>query len=329
MAYSPDSARLASGSNDNTIRVWKLREAPITPITPITAAISGPSGSVKGAFDVSIAFSEPVAGFEASDINVTNGSVTNLAGSGATYTATIALSKPGAVTAVIPANAAGNNRASNIYTVEADLNTTFTISLKRGLNLIHVPVKDRRLSKVSDLYNALGGSSDVEYILSYIPSAAGAGVFAAYVGVPGSLGDAALSDQTAAIVGMRKAKKVSFTGGLLNDTVALRKGVNLIGVPRAESVEKASGVVPDASAVLVLIRDSLGNARFSLVVPNTRSDAAAVGGQGYIVVADADGSIKYTGEAWGDPEGPSIAADAVQLDPTSAPVFLVAAGWRN
>ena len=111
-------------------------------VPPVTATISGPSGSVKSAFDVSIAFSEAVTGFEASDINVTNGSVTNLAGSGATYTATIALSKPGAVTAVVPANAAGNNRASNVYTVEADLNTTFTISLKRGLNLIHVPVKD-------------------------------------------------------------------------------------------------------------------------------------------------------------------------------------------
>ena len=289
--------------------------------------ISGPSGSVTGAFDVTIAFSSAVAGFEASDINVTNGAVTKLAGSGAAYTATIKPTSNGAVTAVVPANAAGNNQASNVYTVQAAQSATFTISLKRGLNLIHVPVKDERLSKVSDLYNALGGSSDVDYILSHIPSATDSGKFAAYVGIPGSLSDTALSDQTAVIARMRTAKNVSFTGGLLNDTVTLTEGVNLIGVPRAEAVEKASGVAPNAAAVLVLTRDSLGNALFSLVVPNTPSDVAAVGGQGYIVVANADDSIAYTGGAWKDPEvsAPAAAAstDAVKFDPTSAPVLLV------
>ena len=207
------------------------------------------------------------------------------------------------------------------------LKTTFTIALKRGLNLIHVPVKDVRLSKVSDLYNALGGSSDVEYIVAHIPSAAGGGSFAAYVGIPGSLSDIALSDQTAAIVSMRTAKNVSFTGGLLNDTVTLKEGVNLIGVPRAEAVEKASAIAPNAVAVLALTRDSLGNALFSLVVPNTPSDVAPVGGQGYIVVAGAPATIAYTGEAWAAPDNSAPAAaastDAVKFDPTSAPVLLV------
>ena len=322
VAYSPDSTRLASGSD--AIRIWRLKDAPDT---RVTAAISGPTGSVTGAFDVTITFSEAVADFEASDINVTNGAVTNLAGSGAAYTATIKPSKPGAVTVSVPANAAGNNQASNIYTVEAAMGTTFTMALNRGLNLIHVPVKDERLSKVSDLYNALGGASDVQYIVSYIPSASDSGSFAAYFGIPGSFGDMALSDQTAAIVNMRTAKKVSFTGGLLNDTVALTEGVNLIGVPRAEAVEKASGVAPNAAAVVVLTTDALGNAWFSLVVPNTPSDVEAVGGQGYMVVANADDSIAYAGKAWADPEDPApataAAADAVKFDPTIAPVLLV------
>ena len=576
VAYSPDGSQIAGGYWDNTIRIWNA------PTTPVTAAISGPSSSVRSAFfEVSITFSEAVEGFEASDINVTNGSVANLAGSGASYTATIEPASEGTVTVSVPANAAGNNRASKVYTVNYDdpllertlkghtrwitsvayspdgtrlasgsgdntiriwnaetgehirtltghkdavrsvafsrsqlasssdgnktvwiwnaetgehirtlaghtanvrsaayspdgsqlasggfdntiriwnaktgapirtlkghtddvrsvayspdgsqlasggfdntiriwnaktgapirtlkghtddvrsvayspdssqiasgsvngairiwsaktgalirtltghigsvfstayspdgtqlasggsdviriwrlkdaptLDTTFTIALKRGLNLIHVPVKDVRLSKVSDLYNTLGGSSDVQYILSYVPSAAGSGRFAAYVGVPGSLSDTALSDQTAVIVSMRTAKNVQFTGGLLNDTVTLTEGINLIGVPRAEAVEKASGVAPNAAAVLVLTRDSLGNALFSLVVPNTPSDAAAVGGQGYIVVASADDSISFTGKAWADPEDPApataAATDAVKFAPTSAPVLLV------
>ncbi len=295
--------------------------------SPPTVAIFGPSDSVKGAFDATITFSEAVEGFETSDINVTNGSVTNLAGSGATYTATILPTSDGAVTVSVPANAAGNNQASDVYTVEAALDATFTISLKRGLNLIHVPVKDETLSKVSDLYNALGGSSDVRHIISYVPSATGAGRFAAYVGVPGSLSDAALSDQTAVMVNMRNAKDISFTGGLLSDTVTLTEGINLIGVPRAEAVENASGVAPNAAAVIVLTTDSFGNAQFSRVVPNTPTDVAAVGGQGYIVVANADDSIPYAGEAWKDPEVPAPATaastDAVKFDPTSAPALLV------
>ena len=410
VAYSPDGAWLAGASRDETIRIWKLEDAPtvvtveifgpsdsvtgafdvrirfsriiagfnisdievtngsvtnfvssgaiytatilptsggaVTVSVPANAAgnnqaskvytanyspptveISGPSDSVKGAFDATIAFSEAVEGFETSDINVTNGSVTNLAGSGAIYTATILPTSDGAVTVSVPANAAGNNQASDVYTVEATLDATFTISLKRGLNLIHVPVKDETLSKVSDLYNALGGSSDVRHIISYVPSATGAGRFAAYVGVPGSVGDAALSDQTAVMVNMRNAKDVSFMGGLLSDTVTLTEGINLIGVPRAEAVEKASGVAPNAAAVIVLTTDSLGNAQFSHAVPNTPTDVAAVGGQGYIVVANADASIAYAGEAWKDPEvsAPATAAstDAVKYDPTSAPVLLV------
>ena len=114
VAYSPDGALFASGGDDDAIRTWRSGDPPAT---GVTAAISGLSDCVKGAFGVTITFSEAVAGFEASDINVTNGSVTKFAGSGASYTATIKPASKGAVTVSIPANAAGNNRASKDYTV--------------------------------------------------------------------------------------------------------------------------------------------------------------------------------------------------------------------
>ena len=295
--------------------------------TPPTVTVTGPEGPIKDEkVSISIAFSEEAAGFELSDITVANGTASDLTADADTkglYTAMIQADAgfEGMLTVDIAAGAAadlaGNaNTAAEQYSVEVVQNTTFTISLKKGLNLIHVPVKveddpltedvDERLQTVGDLYDALGGSADVLYVLSHVPSPIG-GSFAAYVGIPGSSGDTALKDQTAVIVNMRNAKDVAFTGALLNDTVALTEGINLIGVPRAEAVDLASKVAPNAVAVLALTRDSLGNALFSLVIPDTPTDIKAVGGQGYIVVAPAADSITYTGEAWEDPEDETTA----------------------
>ena len=51
-----------------------------------TVVMSGPTTVQNGAFDVSILFSTSVTGFELSDLAVSNGSVTGLSGSGASYT---------------------------------------------------------------------------------------------------------------------------------------------------------------------------------------------------------------------------------------------------
>jgi hypothetical protein len=66
-------------------------------------------------------FSEPVFGFVASDVSVTNATVTGFAGSGAVYTFNLVPQAPGTVTARVPAgranDAAGNdNRLSNTLT---------------------------------------------------------------------------------------------------------------------------------------------------------------------------------------------------------------------
>ena len=155
LAYSPDGRALVSGSADHTVKVWDAKTGALTatltdhadrvwsiafspdgqafasgsfseiriwPFAPdfeslATATITGPSGSVTGAFNITIAFSSPAAGFEASDIQVTNGVVTNLTGGGATYTATIEPSKRGKVEAYVLANADSNYEDSNVYSV--------------------------------------------------------------------------------------------------------------------------------------------------------------------------------------------------------------------
>ena len=89
-----------------------------------TVSMSGPQ-SIKGVnpFDVSIAFSESVTGFEQSDLSVSNGSATSLSGSGASYTATIAPATSGTVAVAVAANVAhdpaGNgNQAAAPFSVQ-------------------------------------------------------------------------------------------------------------------------------------------------------------------------------------------------------------------
>ncbi|HEY3015907.1 MAG TPA: Ig-like domain-containing protein [Nocardioides sp.] len=83
-----------------------------------TVALPGPDPTKVSPFNGTISFSEDVAGLELADLTVTNGTATNLAGSGSSYTVDVTPAGPGAVTLALPADLvtdlAGNgNDASN------------------------------------------------------------------------------------------------------------------------------------------------------------------------------------------------------------------------
>ncbi|WP_421789861.1 Ig-like domain-containing protein [Hyphobacterium sp.] len=92
--------------------------------TAPTATISSTaSGTVGGAFDITVTFSEDVAGFTQGEIAVGNGAVSNFQQtSGSTYTATITPAADGQVTvdvaAAVATDAAGNdNTAATQFTI--------------------------------------------------------------------------------------------------------------------------------------------------------------------------------------------------------------------
>ncbi|MEN8871104.1 MAG: sulfatase-like hydrolase/transferase [Akkermansiaceae bacterium] len=84
--------------------------------------LTTPADPVDSAFVVTATFTEDVTGLAATDFEIVNGSVTNLAGGPSVYTATITPGAPGTVSASLPGNVAedsendGNN-ASNIISV--------------------------------------------------------------------------------------------------------------------------------------------------------------------------------------------------------------------
>ncbi len=115
-------------------------DAEAEPTRP-TVTISGPTVPQRGAFNVRIAFSEPVTGFEQGDVTVGNGFVREFSGSGARYTAQIRITPgfSGTVTVDVAANvaedAAGEpNVAASRFSVEGDqTRPTVTISGPTGL----------------------------------------------------------------------------------------------------------------------------------------------------------------------------------------------------
>ena len=68
---------------------------PKAPVGPAVELSSSAPGEVGGTFEVEISFSESVTGFTRNDIDVHNGTVTALRGSGSQYTATIRASDDG------------------------------------------------------------------------------------------------------------------------------------------------------------------------------------------------------------------------------------------
>lgn len=84
--------------------------------------LTTPAGPVDSAFVVTVTFTEDVTGLAATDFDVVNGSVTNLAGGPSVYTATITPNSQGTVSVSLPGNVTQNsdnddNNASNIINI--------------------------------------------------------------------------------------------------------------------------------------------------------------------------------------------------------------------
>jgi methionine-rich copper-binding protein CopC len=102
---------------------WNFTTADTTP--PTVSLTSAAAATVNAAFPVTATFSESTTNFIASDITVTNGTVSGFSGTGTTYNFTVTPTGSGTVTVNIPANiatdtAGNNNTAATALTRTAD-----------------------------------------------------------------------------------------------------------------------------------------------------------------------------------------------------------------
>ena len=122
----PPGAAEDGANNPSTAAARLSVNADLTPpdTTPPTVEIATTAEEpVSGPFPITVTFSETVTGFDLDDLVVGNGSASNLAGSGASYTATVTAAASGAVTVDIPAGAAEDD-AGNPSTAAVRLSVT-------------------------------------------------------------------------------------------------------------------------------------------------------------------------------------------------------------
>lgn len=113
------ASTVPTGTNDNT---FILENDVLAPTVVLSSASSDP---VSGAFTLDVAFSEDVTGFALEDLVVSNGTASDLSGTGADYTVTITPAGDGAVTVDLAADSAsddaGNgNVAATSFIIEND-----------------------------------------------------------------------------------------------------------------------------------------------------------------------------------------------------------------
>ena len=187
----------------------------------------------------------------------------------------------------------------------------FDFSVPSGINLIHVPLRvtavdgvAQSIESISDLYNALGGASTVNFLLTPDPATQG---WLSYFGTfdTGRAADTALTDDTGILAGMRVPVSVRLRGNALginrSSTITLNQGLNLVGLPLRDSritrvsalfaIDGIGGNVP-----VVILTDSGGFKAVGQV--GDPGDVPITGGQAFILTAQESATIAISGEGW-------------------------------
>jgi hypothetical protein len=112
-----------SASGAGLIQAPNAVQALAAPVN-VTLASTAPA-LTNQAIPVAVTFSEPVTGFTATDLTVTNASVANFAGSGATYTFTLTPTGQGAVAVSVPSGVVQGAASGTLNRASATLQRTY------------------------------------------------------------------------------------------------------------------------------------------------------------------------------------------------------------
>ena len=240
-----------------------------------------------------------------------------------------------------PLKISGDNQQGTpgaaLVTVEFDspkpTTSEYLLSIPAGISLIHVPLKvtavngvPKTIESISDLYDELGGTSKVTFLITYDSQAQ---EWRSYFGASdkGTPADRTLTDDIGIIAGMIAPTSVRLSGNPLgtdgSSIITVNPGLNLVGLPLRDSrinrvsdlftLDGIGGNVP----VIILTDDGEFKAVGRADDPG---DIPIVGGQAFILTAQRAETVALSGDGWttsGIAAAPPMALTGIEVGDTT------------
>ena len=209
----------------------------------------------------------------------------------------------------------------------------FDLALSSGISLIHVPLKvttvdgvAKPITSISDLYDALGGASTVNFLITYDSQSQ---EWLSYF-VPSDKGtpaDRRLTDDMGIIAGMKSSTSVRLKGDALgtdgSSTIALNQGLNVVGLPlRNPKISRVSDLFAldgiGGNVPVIILTDG---GEFKLVGrADDPGDIEITGGQSFILTAQRAAIVGISGDAWSNDSGaaaPPVTLKGIEVGDTT------------
>ena len=220
---------------------------------------------------------------------------------------------------------------ATITPIAAGSEVEYLLSIPAGISLIHVPLKvtavegvAKNIISISDLYDALGGASTIDFLITYNSQTQ---TWLSYFGPSDKRGsaDVALTDDKGIIAGLRVPTSVRLRGETLgtngSSTITLTLGLNLVGMPlRNSRIRRVSDLfalegIRDNVPVIILTDSrefkAVGRA-------DDPGDIEIVGGQSFIMTALRAATVTISGDGWTNTSGtataPPMAITGIEVD---------------
>ena len=205
----------------------------------------------------------------------------------------------------------------------------YRLSIPTGISLIHVPLKvtavgsvAKTIESVSDLYDALGGTSTVNFLITYDSQQSWLSYF-----VPSDKGgpaDVRLTDDKGVIAGMRTPVSVSLRGSALGtngtSAITLTPGLNLVGLPlndsrimRVSDLFTLNGI--GGNVPVIILTD--GGEFKAVGRADDPGDIQITGGQSFILTVQQAATVSISGVGWSSTSGtgaaPPVAMGGIEV----------------
>lgn len=114
------------------------------------------------------------------------------------------------------------------------------LTVEDGLNLIHLPISvntvngtPRTITRISDIYEVLGGSANVHWLVTSAPGTPGGeNELKPYFG---GANDSIIEAETGIFAALRESRTLHLEGTILDSPLHLNPGWNIVGIPHYDS----------------------------------------------------------------------------------------------